>query len=289
MFGGADATVPGLTPSDIVVRGNHLAKPVAWRGRPWSVKNLFELKHARRVLVEGNLFERNWPQAQNGFSILFTVRNQDGQNPWATVEDVRFVHNVVRSVAAGINILGKDDNHPSQEAKRILIENNVFYDVGTKPWGGNGALVQILATTQHVIVQRNTALQTGAIVFAEGDGHRGFAFRDNVVLANDLGIAGTGTGPGRGTLERYFPAAVVTGNVIVGASAADYPPGNQFPGSVKAVGFVDPARGRFRLAAKSPYRGRNGAPGADFDALAAAVLRGAPAADLAALFAAGDR
>ena len=280
MFGGADATIPNLTPSDIVVRGNHLAKPVAWRGRSWSVKNLFELKHARRVVIEGNLFENNWPAAQNGFSILFTVRNQDGTNPWATVEDVRFANNVVRNVAAGVNILGQDDNRPSQQAKRILIDNNVFYEVGTKPWGGNGTLVMLLGTTQDVVVQRNTALQTGAIVFAEGAGHRGFVFRDNVVPANDIGISGTGTGPGRVTLDKYFPSAVVTGNVIVGASSKDYPSGNHFPGSVKTVGFVDPSRGRLRLTARSPYRGKSGTPGADFDALATTVLGGAPPADL---------
>jgi hypothetical protein len=288
MFGGADATIPNLTPSDILVRGNHLAKPVAWRGRSWSVKNLFELKHARRVVVEGNLFENNWPAAQNGFSILFTVRNQDGGNPWATVEDVRFAHNVVRNVAAGVNILGQDDNHTSRQAKRILIENNLFYQVGTKPWGGNGALVMLLGATEDVVVQKNTAVQAGAIVFAEGAGHRGFVFRDNVVMANDAGISGTGTGPGRTTLERYFPAAVVTGNVIVGASAGDYPPGNHFPGSLNTVGFVDASRGRLRLTARSPFRGKSGTPGADFDTLATTVLGGAPPAELRQLLAGAE-
>ena len=49
MFGGADPVVPGLIPSDIEIRGNHLFKPLSWRighptygGRPWSVKNIFE-------------------------------------------------------------------------------------------------------------------------------------------------------------------------------------------------------------------------------------------------------
>jgi hypothetical protein len=32
LFGGADPAVEGLVPSDIVVRGNHLFKPMAWRG-----------------------------------------------------------------------------------------------------------------------------------------------------------------------------------------------------------------------------------------------------------------
>ena len=56
MFGGADPAIDGLVPSDIVVTRNHLAKPLRWRsGTPgaeataWTVKNLFELKNARRV------------------------------------------------------------------------------------------------------------------------------------------------------------------------------------------------------------------------------------------------
>ena len=88
LFGGADPSIANLVPSDIEIRGNHFYKPLSWRigdpsyaGKPWSVKNLFELKNARRVLVDGNVFENNWQHAQSGFAILFTVRNQDGNAP----------------------------------------------------------------------------------------------------------------------------------------------------------------------------------------------------------------
>ncbi len=67
MFGGADARIKNLVPSDIEIRRNHFFKPLSWRkddpsyaGKPWAVKNLFELKNARRVLVEGNVFENSW-------------------------------------------------------------------------------------------------------------------------------------------------------------------------------------------------------------------------------------
>ena len=97
MFGGADPSIPNLVPSDIEFRDNYCAKPLAWKpgekSTHPSVKNLFELKNARRVLVDGNVFERNWTDAQNGFAILFTVRNQDGTAPWSVVEDVVFIRN----------------------------------------------------------------------------------------------------------------------------------------------------------------------------------------------------
>ncbi|HKG22692.1 MAG TPA: hypothetical protein VKC34_12405, partial [Blastocatellia bacterium] len=70
------------------------------RATRWSVKNIFELKNARRVLVDGNLFENNWVDGQNGTAILFTVRNQEGTAPWSVVEDVTFTNNVLRHTAA---------------------------------------------------------------------------------------------------------------------------------------------------------------------------------------------
>ena len=142
MFGGADPSIRNLVPSDIEIRHNHFSKPLSWKigdptyaGTPWTVKNLFELKNARRVLIDGNLFEYNWPHAQSGFAIQFTVRNQDRSAPWSVVEDVTFSNNIVRHTASGINILGRDDNGPSQQTKRILIRNNLFEDMGGS-WGG---------------------------------------------------------------------------------------------------------------------------------------------------------
>src|SRR5262249_13573319 len=96
-FGGQDPTIQGLVPADIEIRGNHFSKPTSWRagdpgyaGIHWQVKNIFELKSARRVLIDGNVFENNWEDGQNGFAILFTVRNQTGGAPWSVVEDITF-------------------------------------------------------------------------------------------------------------------------------------------------------------------------------------------------------
>ena len=88
-FGGADPAILGLTPTHIVIRGNTIEKPLSWRGSAWQVKNLFELKNARDVTVEQNLFQRNWLSAQSGFAIVLTGRNQDGGCPWCQVENVR--------------------------------------------------------------------------------------------------------------------------------------------------------------------------------------------------------
>ena len=281
MFGGADPKIQNLVPSDIEIVRNHLAKPLRWQkgdpsfeGVEWTVKNLLELKNARRVAINGNLLEYNWPQAQNGFAILFTVRNQDGAAPWSTIEDVTFSNNLVRHVAAGINMLGRDDNNQSQQAKRIAIRNNLFLDVGGR-WG-NGRLFQLLDGVSGVTIDHNTAFQTGGIVFG-GDHapHPGFVFQNNVVMLKDNGVIGSSAGEGNDTLKRYFPDAVFRRNVIIGGTAGRYPSDNFFPGALKDAGLTVPRdNGDIHLSLVRPYAGAatdGRDPGADVDAIAKAL------------------
>jgi hypothetical protein len=285
MFGGADPSIAGLVPADIEIRRNHVVKPLAWRGVWAAVKNLFELKNARRVLVEGNVLEHVWLAAQAGFAVQLTVRNQDGTAPWSTIEDVTFRRNVVRHAGSGINILGTDDPNPSRSMQRVLVEDNLFDDVDGSTWGGAGRLVQVLdyrVGTTDVVIAHNTARQTGSILYTETMPHAGFAYRDNLTARGDYGVAGGGTGEGTDTLSTYFPGADFRRNVIVGGTASRYPADNFFPASFAAVGFVDEGGGDYRLAETSPYR--NAATdgtdvGADIDAIAAAtagVVSGAP-------------
>jgi hypothetical protein len=260
LFGGADPAIRGLVPSDIEIRRNHFVKPLSWKaderiyeGRAWTVKNLFELKNARRVLIEGNVFEHNWVHAQNGFAILFTVRNQNGHAPWSVVEDVIFRNNVVRHTGSGVNVLGRDDA-ASQQTRRIAISNNLFFDVGAQKWGGGGRLFQFLDDTASITIEHNTAFQTANLVTADGRPHAGFVFRNNIALHNRYGVIGTRTAPGTHTLETHFPGADFRRNVIVGGTAARYPPDNFFPGALEEVGFSDTAQGNYQLREDSPYK-----------------------------------
>jgi hypothetical protein len=278
MFGGADPTLAGLVPADIEIVGNHVSKPLRWKqddpayeGTNWSIKNLFELKNARRVLVDGNVFEHNWRAAQNGFAILFTVRNQDGGAPWSQVEDVTFSNNLVRHVGGGINILGEDDNHRSRPTRRIAIRNNLFLDVGGQ-WG-TGRLFQLLDGVGGVTIAHNTALHTGSVIFGgDHDPHPAFVFQNNIVLHNDNGISASGTAIGTATLQRYFPGATVRGNIIVGADRGMYPADNFFPASLDQLGTRVVRKGEFRLTLAAPFA-RQGANGRDPGVDAAALER----------------
>src|SRR5947209_2613198 len=178
MFGGQDPTIPNLVPADIEIRGNYFFKPLSWRigdptyaGTRWSVKNLLELKNARRALIDGNVFENNWMQAdQDGLAILFTPRNQNGTAPWSTVQDVTFTNNIVRHSTGGINLMGWDDlSTASGQLQRVLIQNNLFTDIGA--FAGNGGYAGLLFLLQdgtaNVVIDHNTALQTEWPLYAQ--------------------------------------------------------------------------------------------------------------------------
>jgi len=280
-FGGGDPVIRGLVPSDIEIRWNHAAKPLAWKpdeagydGSRWRIKLLFELKNARRVVIDGNLFEYNWHTPGYGYGLVLTVRNQDGNSPWSVIEDVTITNNIVRHTASAVNILGFDNMRtPSGQAQRILIRNNLFDDIGGPRWGGPGKLFQVLNGAKDVTIEHNTGMQTGYILVAEGQPNEGLVYRYNVSPHNQEGISGSGTGTGNDTLRKYYPGALVTHNVMIGGDKHRYPEGNFFPPSMEAVRFADPQDGDYRLSSSAGYAipGSGKEPGVEMGALCAAL------------------
>jgi hypothetical protein len=220
LLGGADPAIPDLVPADVEIRYNHMTRPMAWKSARWQIKNIFELKNARRVTVEYNLLENNWLQAQNGFAILFTPRNQDGACPWCVVESVRFAHNVVRNSSAGLNILGSDSPNPSRQTNGIRVEDNLFTGITSK-LGGNGWAVLIGDAPRDVVFDHNTFDFDGTTVLYAYGGKasapkpiEGFRFTNNAGRHGEYGINGADASPGKMTMERYFPGATMSGNVL---------------------------------------------------------------------------
>lgn len=269
LLGGADPGIQGLVTEDVTFRRNHLAKPLAWREQGWQVKNLFELKNARRVLVEGNLMEYNWQKGQVGYAILLTPRNQDGAAPWAVVENITIRHNMVRHAGGGLQITGADTNHPSGSARTIHIVNNLFYGIDAARWGGTGAFLLIGNGPSDIVVEHNTIRQSGNIVMAYGgtkqdpEEIRGFQFRDNLVSHNRYGVHGADRAPGGDTLQAFFPGVVFQNNGIAGGQPKGYPADNAFMDVQEFERqFVNAAEGDFRLRPGSRFK-RAGSDGKD--------------------------
>jgi hypothetical protein len=271
LFGGADPSIPNLVPSDIQIRDNLISKPPAWRQERWQVKNLLELKNARRVTISGNVLENNWEAAQSGFAVLFTVRNQDGGCRWCRVEDVTFAGNTLQHVAAGIEVLGFDDEHPSEQTKNITIRDNVFRDVDPKKWGGNGYAFLLLGRPRDIVIDHNTLIQENAsgVLQVDGPPILGFVFTNNVASEGAYGIIGTDRAPGNDSLRTFFPGALISRNVIAGADAGRYPADNLFPSREQFRSqFTAYDAGDYALKAASAWRGA-GTDGRDLGASAA--------------------
>jgi hypothetical protein len=254
-------TVNGTTFLDSGAAGSSGAVPAS-AGTVWSVKNIFELKNARNVVIERNILENHWKESQPGYAIVLTPRNSGGKCPWCVVEQVRFESNVVRHVAAGINVLGYDNGASapsSQQANGILIRNNLFYDVSTS-YGGNAWFLLIGDGPRDVLVDHNTVSHNGtAFAFLYGGKSAdpvemyNVRFTNNATRHNAYGVNGDYFGYGNGVINNFLPGATVTGNLLAGGTASRYPAGNRFSGTFDAE-FVSPSTGDFRLKPGSTLR-----------------------------------
>ena len=276
-------TVTGTAFTDTGADGAAGAVPTT-AGTVWSVKNLFELKNARNVVVEGNIFENHWKESQPGYSIVFTPRNSNGACTWCVVEHVRFESNVVRNVSAGINLLGYDNGSPSRQAADITIRQNLFTKLSTA-LGGNGWFLLIGDGPRDVVVDHNTIDSDGSTVVSAYGGSStdpreiyGFRMTANAARHGKYGINGSYFAYGNGILTAFFPGSVFTLNYLAGGAASNYPPGNLFAGAFTDQ-FVNAAASDFTVNETSPLK--RAAPdgtdvGVDYPALAARVA-GVPA------------
>ena len=264
---GSDAGTAGTVPTSASV---------------WLVKNLLELKNARRVTIDYNLLENHWKQSQAGTAILFTPRNQQGACTWCVVESVTFAHNVVRKAGSGIMVLGWDDERPSARTNNITIRHNLFSEIGSA-WGGSGHFLFAIDGPRTLVVDHNTFIASSGsgVVMADKRATEGFVFTNNVARHQNYGIIGSGYGIGQSTIGRYFPSSVITRNVLAGGSASQYPAGNLFPSVASfEAHFADYVGANYALVAGTDWAGAgtDGVDlGADTDELLISTSPGAPA------------
>lgn len=242
-------------------------KPDTPLGPMWTVKNLLEFKNAQRVWVDGNVIENNWPNAQDGYAVLFTPRIEVGgtSQPEMTqnrVTDMMFTDNVVRNSVAGINIMGLDYDHPEVKTavrtQRLLIRNNLLYEIqGPQPGGATGWGILITPGlnpgSTDLAFDHNTIVSEAFSVFCEPmNGTVSFV---NTIFDGES-IRGDGAATIDETLTQIFTQAVMTNSLAVGDNPATSPAGNWFPQTSADVGYTGEAAGDFQLLATSPYVGK---------------------------------
>ena len=176
MTGGAPYTDSRL-PSDITITKNTFTKRLSWwsedssyDGKSRTVKNLLELKVARRVLVEANTFTNFWIENQRT-PIVFKSTNQAPGcvNPTAQVEHITFTNNLLNGLGNGV-VVSNDGicSNGELDSQNILIENNLFLDINlSRQWhsnlsSGTSRVLFIFGTHPNVIIRRSTSSATSA-------------------------------------------------------------------------------------------------------------------------------
>lgn len=225
--------VRGQFPENITIRRNHIKKRLAWSASPGgiNVKNLFEIKSARHVLIEGNVLENNWVAAQNGFGILFTCRDENGDGACEIV-DVVFRNNKIINTAHGINVLGKDDMVGNVgRIAGLRIENNLLV-------GAVGRAFQFINGVEDVTVSQNTVAGTANVGWLTDMQRNGrIVFTNNVLGRGEYGLMHSGTAEGTPSIVAGWREPDVRGNVLFPPPCCGYtyPPGNTFVANAAAV------------------------------------------------------
>ena len=245
------------TPSYMEFRQNYLYKPLSWRpsdpswnGQTYQIKNLFETKFGRYLVMDGNVFQNQWMSSQD-YAITFTVRNQTGgESPAAVVREIQFSNNILRNAANGITILPSDTNggtgNVSQRSSDITLRNNLFWNIGYN-WDSTCCghmLINLLSgltandRLRRIFVIHNTHdngmpdNSHGMITdFGESGGaydsmwfnnvhqHGGYGFRSNFSTVD-----------ADANIRRFLPPGgptVWNGNLIVNIESSNYPSRSQ--------------------------------------------------------------
>jgi hypothetical protein len=296
MFGGVDAASAELSPADITIRRNHLSKPIAWKGGRWLIKTILELKNARRVLIEANVLEGNWPQAWDGTAVTLKSVNQDGSAPWSGTADVTMRRNVIRHVGSGMNLHSDPErSKPSVPMARVAIVDNLILGLNSPDYPGGNRAFFFGGHIADLRVEHNTATWVGAggrSIEYEGDPVEPFprhrVANNLFATVNGLGVMGQKLGYPGPVWAAWAPDGVMEGNVFgVGPDFASghwatYPRRNQIVLNTDAAFSGLHLTTENRLSPLSALRGTatdGRDPGADVAAVLAAtagVVDGVP-------------
>lgn len=282
-FGGADPTFPNLIPSDVEIRGNHITRPLSWKGGPWLVKNLLEFKTGRRVLIQGNVIENSWVQAQLGWGFMIWSVNQDGGCTWCGTSDVLIQDNLIRNVSAAFNLAEKYAT-PSASTQRIAIRNNVLIGIDNPTVSGGGFGFLIQGNVSSLSIEHNTGFvpTTSSIQWSNNGVLANHVIRNNLMGGGNYPIFAV---PSMLWASFTTGGSDFSGNVIALADyfARGFPSSNLYPSSMDAIGLagggaaaysVTSSPASLALSSSSPYKGKatDGTdPGANIDRILAAV------------------
>ena len=209
--------------SDVTIRRNYISKNAAWLSLPkgclqggqpqcYDVKNLIELKNGQRVLIDSNILDTTFAQAQDEAIIMNCDLTWPVQSTPQTCTDLTITNNLVEHAPMFGVIAGSGT---TQTGQRILVRNNIALDISAVKWGGPGSSFQI-QRTNFLTIDHNTILNTplyNGIEFADAlpSTNTNFQYTNNFQYGSPFA---NGMNPGQTIAE--IAAAIYGANILVG-------------------------------------------------------------------------
>jgi hypothetical protein len=295
-----------VTPADVTCTNNHLFKSLTWDpaeptygGTHYLVKNIWETKGVSRCLLEGNVLQNNWLDAQSGCAILV-------KSDCCNAEDITIRNNFIIRAWWPFSCVvhrygGEEAPATMQQVSRVLFTNNLAIQ-GKRPEAGVSGDTQFQLSAEpdsggyltDINITHNTSISDrslgGSWVFFsmnQNDQLVTGSISNNIASLNYRGFVQNGIGAGVAAYNSACTTGVLMQNNVLFYSAFSYtednytPTGNfsgfTFPANIAAVEFVDDTGTDvtdWALTAESTYKGyaTDGAdPGCNITTLAAAI------------------
>lgn len=219
MFGGADAKITGVLPSDITLDRVYARKLAAWETQKWQLKNLGEAKVGRRMLIRRSVFERNRVSTQPGYALVLSATDQDRTAPWSTIEDVTMEWCEYKDVIGLANLTGWVYDINRFWTRRVSIKDTLVGPLSP----GLGICVQLQRHLSQAEIARCTFERFDYGFSFEGQsnldgGIKGVRITDNLLRGwtpfyCPAKASQTGLEP---EFDAYAPGRLISGNQVVG-------------------------------------------------------------------------
>src|SRR6185312_12471258 len=97
-------------------------------------------------------------------------------------------NNLIRNVAAGFNLAGKDYRTESPLLRRVTVRNNVIFGMANPQIGGIGRMFQVAdGVVSDLTVEHNTFFTPNGSTFVFGDvGYPNLVIRNNLMGGGQL-------------------------------------------------------------------------------------------------------
>lgn len=225
LLGGSIPKIPGLQLGDLTCTDNVLSKPLEWKTSRWACKNLFELKGCTRAYVARNRMSNNWPNAQDGTAVLFTVRDK------SRLADILFEGNVIENTGSGLLLTPADNldgTRDDQITSRVVLRGNTWFVGHHDKAGGRVYTVNAFdgRPVDGLTIEGDRWFHSGPAKgsFLLFEGKRFAVTRLRLInctgSTGPYGLIGAATAPGAASLTQFVQQADIAGNIWLGSRGA---------------------------------------------------------------------